>query len=332
MAGDGRVHHLFEKVVLSSLPIWVLAAEVRDIIDERRMLVDLLWQTALVETSVGGRVIFRHSRSPASIVAALARIPVTSTAVDGSSSAVISAVRSPAAVAKVCQLAGGGPEMAYSFADKEDGFRLLSAEERSTLRAYLLGCRPRDEVVPPEVAAGVRAKLGLDIMAAAFVPAAFQAAIGGGMAAAAAAPDRAGVVRAVARMHNALVHMHPLIDGNGRAARALGNWLLMTRGVPPVLSGSNAYYGAVQADMSDPATRNNDPGPPKVATAAVAGLMMQALQVLEHDRMCWGCGAPGAGACPDCGTAHFCTDCKKQGCGAAHKAWCDGLKCGVAAK
>jgi len=58
-------------------------------------------------------------------------------------------------------------------------------------------------------------------------------------------------VELAARMHFQLVHIHPFVDGNGRTARLLMNFILMGKGYPPAIVKAETemrkrYYEALE--------------------------------------------------------------------------------------
>lgn len=219
-------------------------------------------------------------------------------------------------------------------ADEEDVRARLGSEAFAKLCAYIKGAAPRRATMPDaaERAAIRRGLGGVFPIAPAFAKEATASAMSTCVVEVATSTDVPELAQALVRFHNAFVSMHPLVDKNGRTARAVCNALLFANGCEPVLAGrgaaAEAYGRAVRADVAE-ADDDDDPRPPKVNTRAVGRLLLGALAHTRETRRCWGCGAAGtARACVKCTFARFCTACKKVA-GKDHAAWCSGAVSGL---
>ena len=140
--------------------------------------------------------------------------------------------------------------------------------------------------------------------------------------------DRAGLLDAVATFHNSFVFLHPMIDLNGRTARALCSYVLWCHGLPPLVVDDYAAYNAAVA--ADSRVRGVCPGAgfepaPHAHFLAYLGARLDAAAAPDAD--CWVCGkATPASASNErchCGATVVCgADCRKRFAQMGHGAMC----------
>lgn len=205
-----------------------------------------------------------------------------------------------------------------SHEDMTQPFNELTAEEIAALATYTLGSKPRREVIPAQTEKNIKAKLKMVAIAPAFSVDAMMSALRAAQLDVVTSKNISGVVLAVSRLHNAIVHMHPMADNNGRLARALANTYLLSTGLPPVITKCKGYSEAVEADMADPETIDQDPKHPKVSARAVAELFCKNLKDTMTKKTCWECVKFGGHRCNVCHLASFCSDCANSPCANAH--------------
>lgn len=110
------------------------------------------------------------------------------------------------------------------------------------------------------------------------------------------------LMAACAMFHNTVMAMMPLVDGNGRLARGVVNYVLVTCNMQPLIC-TSLYNAALLKDLREIVYR--DPLHPIVDTAE----MVKLLQRSQIQAFCWACGKPAVRRCAACNHIAFCADC-----------------------
>lgn len=118
----------------------------------------------------------------------------------------------------------------------------------------------------------------------------------------------ADCIHMAAFIHNAFIYVHPLIDGNGRNARLLANFILVAHGMQPIIR-TKEYNNAVMLDMKQ--TRHKD----DVSNLKIQTNMMRGfIYSWQKSKMCTACGRSMSDQqCSKCGITKYCSrECQKK--------------------
>lgn len=130
------------------------------------------------------------------------------------------------------------------------------------------------------------------------------------------------IVRIAAFVHNVYVYIHPTVDTNGRTARLLANYLLISHGMQPIVRTTD-YIKAITMDMKN--TKHRDV---LDNLTIVTDEMEKFIYYWQISRICNHCGKSGATLrCSQCHLQAYCNkDCQTRDWADYHRGFCSDNK------